>query len=171
MRIASLTLQFRRGADELDTRERIAEIDCAVLLLHGTNDIMVPMRHSLELSAHLREHGCVHTFVPLSGGGHLDSILHPSLLAALVEFFEGAAASRSVAASHQDASPATPCQLSCNMPPTTVAGMHSTPRVGAVGAPGTLGIERVRVEQATPAWLRQAATILPSEGELPSRSE
>jgi len=83
---------FRAGADELDTLARITELGCPVLLLHGAADSMVPMRqHSQDLARKLREGGFCHMFVPFSSAGHVDVVLHPALLATLVDFLDVAA--------------------------------------------------------------------------------
>lgn len=84
---------FRKSADELDTQARITDLGCPVLLLHGAADIMVPMEpHSKALAIGLKEAAKSHVFVPLPDAGHLDVVLHPTLLATLVDFFEGSSA-------------------------------------------------------------------------------
>jgi pimeloyl-ACP methyl ester carboxylesterase len=78
---------------QLDTQARITDLGCPVLLLHGAADIMVPMEpHSKALAIGLKEAAKSHVFVPLPDAGHLDVVLHPTLLATLVDFFEGSSA-------------------------------------------------------------------------------
>ncbi|MCB0291382.1 MAG: alpha/beta hydrolase, partial [Calditrichaeota bacterium] len=65
--------------------ERLGEIHCPVLIVHGADDRLLPARHSRE-AHHLLPHSRLEL---IPGCGHLPSREHPEILnALLIEFLE-----------------------------------------------------------------------------------
>ena len=90
-----LVYSLWRGRDELNTKMRIGDLELPMLLLHGTDDIMLPIQHGQTLNSLLSERDprvqlvAPHAFVPLEKGGHLDSIFHEATLPSILDFLHG----------------------------------------------------------------------------------
>ena len=159
----------------------LPSLSTPTLCIHGTEDLMVPFFHTVALAravlAARRDTGIDPniSFVPLVGGGHLDAIFQPKILEVLAAFPRcqrgshnhsirrdpspaHAANAASPLASPDNSLPATPSQPLCQPPALSRVDSRAdtaTPRCAGIGASGR------RAEEATPAWLRQAAVILP----------
>ncbi len=70
-----------------DTRTALAQTTTAeILLIHGTLDNIVPVRHGRDLAAVL---GRRCTWLEIPGVGHNDLLLHPVVRRALSQFLCG----------------------------------------------------------------------------------
>lgn len=70
-----------------DITDRLGEIDCPALVVHGTADISIEMPLAEQLADGLRGSGDV---VRIEGGPHAANLTHPDEVnAALLEFLRG----------------------------------------------------------------------------------
>ena len=146
------------------------------LVFHGTADCTIPFVHTVTLAraclAASAQSGVPPTasFVPLIGCNHLDNVFHPMLLASLATF--------PPCRSHWRPSAASAAAPSCGLHHSLAAfdgSLHlqarpspSSPSTPLCKTSNSVSTAGRRAAEATPAWLRQAATaILPPA--LPDR--
>jgi pimeloyl-ACP methyl ester carboxylesterase len=73
--------------DREDVTERLEEICCPALVIHGTNDQSIAFEKARIME---RQLGGVATLVPIEGGTHAANISHAELVnEALLNFLEG----------------------------------------------------------------------------------
>ena len=73
------------AARTFDVRERLAEIDCPAVVVHGDDDQVVPFERGEELVAGLPDA----RLFRLAGVGHLPQLEEPTVLAAaLIDLLE-----------------------------------------------------------------------------------
>ena len=134
---------FMRGGDELNTEMRISTLELPICLVHGTMDSLVPFDHSKALATIVREsrRRSHHAFVPLADGGHLDSIYHPALLPAVLDFLQTSWEMTDEIAELPIEPPAAPhasgdtvrlCHAQCADPCADDSPGRGSPRSGAV---------------------------------------
>jgi len=79
-----LRLAFRCLMDRDDITDRLSEVGCPALILHGTADAAIPMERAEKVQAGL---GGPATLVPIEGGSHAANLSHPDQVnVAMLEF-------------------------------------------------------------------------------------
>ncbi|MFP3906827.1 MAG: alpha/beta fold hydrolase [Acidimicrobiales bacterium] len=82
----SFAYTYRCLMDRDDITDRIGEITCPTLLVHGTADAAIPIEKAEALRDGL---GGPTTFVPIEGGSHASNLTHPEPVnQAIVEFLD-----------------------------------------------------------------------------------
>ena len=84
---------FDRVLRSLDLEQRLARatVKCPLLLVHGTDDAVVPVEQGRGLAKALRERA---TYLELPGRHHLDPLFDAALADRICDFVDAAAASR-----------------------------------------------------------------------------
>jgi 3-oxoadipate enol-lactonase len=73
LEIEQLTLAYRCLMDRDDISDRLGEITCPALVVHGLDDAAIPLARAEELRAGL---GGEATLVPVAGGSHASNVTH-----------------------------------------------------------------------------------------------
>ncbi|MHB8451472.1 MAG: alpha/beta fold hydrolase [Mycobacteriales bacterium] len=81
---AGLTTAFRALMDRDDLTARLPEVTAPALVLHGTEDVSIPLERAQELASGLASHP---PLVPVEGAPHAANLSHPAVVNAALRGF------------------------------------------------------------------------------------
>jgi pimeloyl-ACP methyl ester carboxylesterase len=82
--LSQLTWTFRCLMDRDDITGRLAEISCPALIIHGTDDVAIPLARAEQMRDGLAGHT---TFALIGGAPHASNVTHPDAVNTEIENF------------------------------------------------------------------------------------